>query len=175
MRCWRYPNNQHGKPGSQLHSCFRWPPPEWQESFNDIDQKYRRALQTNVRKRIDVDGFFFFLLVRVRYSIFTHTPSHAHVQTYARWVFFLFLLQKIVFEPSSSYVLKNLKPFSTYAFQLAARSKHGVGAFTGELSIQTPQSRMYTHPTHTHIQNVFKYEQKMFLESKTVAVQHFQG
>ncbi|MCI4395004.1 hypothetical protein PGIGA_G00175390 [Pangasianodon gigas] len=48
--------------------------------------------------------------------------------------------QKIVFEPSSSYVLKNLKPFSTYTFQLAARSKHGVGAFTSELSIQTPQT-----------------------------------
>ncbi|XP_058240642.1 protein tyrosine phosphatase receptor type Db isoform X2 [Hemibagrus wyckioides] len=48
--------------------------------------------------------------------------------------------QKIVFDPSSSYVLKNLKPFSTYAFQLAARSKHGVGAFTSELSIQTPQT-----------------------------------
>ncbi|KAI5087776.1 protein tyrosine phosphatase, receptor type, D isoform X17 [Silurus meridionalis] len=48
--------------------------------------------------------------------------------------------QKIVFEPSSSYVLKNLKPFSTYSFQLAARSKHGVGAFTSELSVQTPQT-----------------------------------
>ncbi|KAI5628188.1 protein tyrosine phosphatase, receptor type, D isoform X17 [Silurus asotus] len=48
--------------------------------------------------------------------------------------------QKIVFEPSSSYVLKNLKSFSTYSFQLAARSKHGVGAFTSELSVQTPQT-----------------------------------
>ncbi|XP_036438935.1 protein tyrosine phosphatase receptor type Db [Colossoma macropomum] len=48
--------------------------------------------------------------------------------------------QKISFDPTSSYLLKNLKPFSTYTFQLAARSKHGVGAFTGEITIQTPQT-----------------------------------
>ncbi|XP_062864286.1 protein tyrosine phosphatase receptor type Db isoform X2 [Trichomycterus rosablanca] len=48
--------------------------------------------------------------------------------------------QKITFEPSSTYLLKNLKPFSAYAFQLAARSKHGVGAYTGEIRVQTPQS-----------------------------------
>uniref|UniRef100_A0AAR2JQF9 protein-tyrosine-phosphatase n=1 Tax=Pygocentrus nattereri TaxID=42514 RepID=A0AAR2JQF9_PYGNA len=50
--------------------------------------------------------------------------------------------QKISFDPTSSYLLKNLKPFSTYTFQLAARSKHGVGAFTGEINIQTPQTRI---------------------------------
>ncbi|KAK1792090.1 hypothetical protein P4O66_001868 [Electrophorus voltai] len=50
--------------------------------------------------------------------------------------------QKVYFDPSSSYLLKNLKPFSTYVMQLAARSKHGVGAFTGELTVQTPQTRM---------------------------------
>ncbi|XP_076846774.1 protein tyrosine phosphatase receptor type Db isoform X4 [Brachyhypopomus gauderio] len=49
-------------------------------------------------------------------------------------------LQKVSFDPSSSYLLKNLKPFSTYILQLAARSKHGVGAFTGELTVQTPQT-----------------------------------
>ncbi|KAI7810463.1 putative protein tyrosine phosphatase [Triplophysa rosa] len=48
--------------------------------------------------------------------------------------------QKISFDPSSSYLMKNLKPFSTYIFQLAARSKHGLGAFTGEITIQTPQT-----------------------------------
>uniref|UniRef100_A0A3B1K526 protein-tyrosine-phosphatase n=1 Tax=Astyanax mexicanus TaxID=7994 RepID=A0A3B1K526_ASTMX len=48
--------------------------------------------------------------------------------------------EKINFDPSSSYLLKNLKPFSTYTFQLAARSKHGVGAFTGEVTVQTPQT-----------------------------------
>lgn len=53
------------------------------------------------------------------------------------------LLQKISFDPSSSYLMKNLKPFSTYIFQLAARSKHGLGAFTGEITVQTPQTRMY--------------------------------
>ncbi|XP_073670509.1 protein tyrosine phosphatase receptor type Db isoform X2 [Paramisgurnus dabryanus] len=48
--------------------------------------------------------------------------------------------QKISFDPSSSYLMKNLKPFSTYIFQLAARSKHGLGAFTSEITVQTPQT-----------------------------------
>lgn len=45
------------------------------------------------------------------------------------------------FEPTTSYLLKNLKPFSAYTFQLAAKSKHGIGAYTNELSIDTPQTR----------------------------------
>ncbi|GLD73291.1 receptor-type tyrosine-protein phosphatase delta-like protein, partial [Lates japonicus] len=49
--------------------------------------------------------------------------------------------KKISFEPTTSYLLKNLKPFSTYTFQLAARSKHGIGAYTNEVSIDTPQTR----------------------------------
>uniref|UniRef100_A0A673AIB3 Receptor-type tyrosine-protein phosphatase delta n=1 Tax=Sphaeramia orbicularis TaxID=375764 RepID=A0A673AIB3_9TELE len=53
----------------------------------------------------------------------------------------LFLQQKKVsFEPTTSYLLKNLKPFSTYTFQLAAKSKHGIGAYTNEVSIDTPQT-----------------------------------
>lgn len=92
--------------------------------------------------------------------LFRPTPAHTHVETHTALLNYFkpCLLQKIVFDPSSSYVLKNLKPFSTYAFQLAARSKHGVGAFTSELSIQTPQTRMYTH--HTHTQR-FSNEQNM--------------
>uniref|UniRef100_A0A3Q1JJP2 Receptor-type tyrosine-protein phosphatase delta n=1 Tax=Anabas testudineus TaxID=64144 RepID=A0A3Q1JJP2_ANATE len=49
-------------------------------------------------------------------------------------------VKKVSFEPSTSYLLKNLKPFSTYTFQLAARSKHGIGAYTNEVSIDTPQT-----------------------------------
>lgn len=45
------------------------------------------------------------------------------------------------FEPTTSYLLKNLKPFSAYIFQLAAKSKHGIGAFTNELPVDTPQTR----------------------------------
>ncbi|XP_046900399.1 protein tyrosine phosphatase receptor type Db [Hypomesus transpacificus] len=48
--------------------------------------------------------------------------------------------KKVTFEPSTSYLLKNLKPFSTYTFQLAARSKHGIGAYTNEVSTDTPQT-----------------------------------
>ncbi|XP_039547973.1 protein tyrosine phosphatase receptor type Db isoform X8 [Pimephales promelas] len=54
--------------------------------------------------------------------------------------------QKISFDPSSSYLLKNLKPFSTYIFQLAARSKHGLGAFTSEITVQTPQTQSTSPP-----------------------------
>ncbi|XP_067261368.1 protein tyrosine phosphatase receptor type Db isoform X1 [Chanodichthys erythropterus] len=54
--------------------------------------------------------------------------------------------QKISFDPSSSYLLKNLKPFSTYIFQLAARSKHGLGAFTSEITVQTPQTQSIPLP-----------------------------
>ncbi|CAL9700303.1 unnamed protein product [Knipowitschia caucasica] len=48
--------------------------------------------------------------------------------------------KKVNFEPTTSYLLKTLKPFSTYTFQLAAKSKHGVGAYTNEVSIDTPQT-----------------------------------
>ncbi|XP_034045235.1 receptor-type tyrosine-protein phosphatase delta-like isoform X3 [Thalassophryne amazonica] len=48
--------------------------------------------------------------------------------------------KKVNFEPTTSYLLKNLKPFSTYTFQLAAKSKHGIGAYTNEITIDTPQT-----------------------------------
>ncbi|XP_061620692.1 receptor-type tyrosine-protein phosphatase delta isoform X48 [Phyllopteryx taeniolatus] len=48
--------------------------------------------------------------------------------------------RRISFEPTSTYLMKDLKPFTTYAFRLAARSKHGVGAYTSEISAETPQT-----------------------------------
>ncbi|XP_019717487.1 receptor-type tyrosine-protein phosphatase delta-like isoform X19 [Hippocampus comes] len=53
--------------------------------------------------------------------------------------------KKVSFEPTTSYLLKNLKPFSAYTFQLAARSKHGIGAYTNEISIDTPQTLFATN------------------------------
>ncbi|XP_019718981.1 receptor-type tyrosine-protein phosphatase delta-like [Hippocampus comes] len=49
--------------------------------------------------------------------------------------------RRISFEPTSTYLMKDLKPFTTYAFRLAARSKHGVGAYTSEISAETPQTQ----------------------------------
>uniref|UniRef100_A0A8C5AZI3 protein-tyrosine-phosphatase n=1 Tax=Gadus morhua TaxID=8049 RepID=A0A8C5AZI3_GADMO len=49
--------------------------------------------------------------------------------------------KRISFEPTTSYLLKDLKPFTTYTFQLAARSKHGDGAYTNEISAETPQTQ----------------------------------
>lgn len=54
---------------------------------------------------------------------------------------FSFIQKKTSFEPTTFYLLKDLKAFSTYTFQLAAKSKHGIGAYTNELSINTPQTR----------------------------------
>uniref|UniRef100_A0A8C2IE29 Receptor-type tyrosine-protein phosphatase S n=1 Tax=Cyprinus carpio TaxID=7962 RepID=A0A8C2IE29_CYPCA len=49
--------------------------------------------------------------------------------------------KRVSFEPTTTYLLKDLKPFTTYTFQLAARSKHGIGAYTNEISAETPQTR----------------------------------
>ncbi|TRY94560.1 hypothetical protein DNTS_024378 [Danionella cerebrum] len=35
---------------------------------------------------------------------------------------------------------EELKPFTSYSFQLAARSKHGIGAYTSEILAETPQT-----------------------------------
>ncbi|XP_044197119.1 receptor-type tyrosine-protein phosphatase delta-like isoform X33 [Thunnus albacares] len=48
--------------------------------------------------------------------------------------------KRISFEPTTTYLLKDLKPFTTYTFRLAAHSKHGVGAYTNEISAETPQT-----------------------------------
>ncbi|XP_036069042.1 protein tyrosine phosphatase receptor type Db isoform X14 [Oryzias melastigma] len=53
--------------------------------------------------------------------------------------------RKVTFEPTTTYLLKNLKPFSTYTFQLAAKSKNGIGAYTNEVSIGTPQTLFATN------------------------------
>ncbi|XP_028833276.1 receptor-type tyrosine-protein phosphatase delta-like isoform X4 [Denticeps clupeoides] len=54
--------------------------------------------------------------------------------------------QKVTFDPSTTYLLKDLKPFSSYTFQLAAHSKHGVGAFTSEFTAETPQTKPSAAP-----------------------------
>nr|XP_057921611.1 receptor-type tyrosine-protein phosphatase delta-like isoform X15 [Doryrhamphus excisus] len=55
--------------------------------------------------------------------------------------------RRISFEPTSTYLMKDLKPFTTYTFRLAARSKHGVGAYTSEISAETPQTQPSGPPT----------------------------
>ncbi|XP_036828481.1 receptor-type tyrosine-protein phosphatase delta-like [Oncorhynchus mykiss] len=54
--------------------------------------------------------------------------------------------KKLNFDPASSYLIKNLKPFSSYTFQLAARSKHGIGAYTNEVTTDTPQTQPSAPP-----------------------------
>ncbi|XP_023822078.1 receptor-type tyrosine-protein phosphatase delta isoform X21 [Oryzias latipes] len=56
--------------------------------------------------------------------------------------------KQISFEPTTTYLLKDLKPFTTYTFRLAARSKHGVGAYTSEISAETPQTPVFAKNFH---------------------------
>ncbi|XP_065806747.1 receptor-type tyrosine-protein phosphatase delta isoform X22 [Labrus bergylta] len=56
--------------------------------------------------------------------------------------------RRISFEPTTTYLLKELKPFTTYTFRLAARSKHGVGAYTNEISAETPQTPVFAKNFH---------------------------
>ncbi|KAJ8416441.1 hypothetical protein AAFF_G00357290 [Aldrovandia affinis] len=54
--------------------------------------------------------------------------------------------KRISFEPTTTFLLKDLKPFTTYIFLLAARSKHGIGAYTNEISAETPQTQPSAPP-----------------------------
>ncbi|XP_071264368.1 protein tyrosine phosphatase receptor type Db [Salvelinus alpinus] len=54
--------------------------------------------------------------------------------------------KKLNFDPASSYLIRNLKSFSSYTFQLAARSKHGIGAYTNEVTTDTPQTQPSAPP-----------------------------
>uniref|UniRef100_A0A4W3GW66 Receptor-type tyrosine-protein phosphatase F n=1 Tax=Callorhinchus milii TaxID=7868 RepID=A0A4W3GW66_CALMI len=46
----------------------------------------------------------------------------------------------VTFDPTSSYTVDDLKPDKLYYFRLAARSEHGLGAFTQTISTKTMQS-----------------------------------
>ncbi|XP_072373302.1 receptor-type tyrosine-protein phosphatase delta-like isoform X13 [Scyliorhinus torazame] len=48
--------------------------------------------------------------------------------------------QLVTFEPKTTYLLDDLKPNTMYFFRLAARSEHGLGASTGQISAQTMET-----------------------------------
>ncbi|XP_072918914.1 receptor-type tyrosine-protein phosphatase F-like isoform X9 [Hemitrygon akajei] len=48
--------------------------------------------------------------------------------------------EHVIFDPKSSYTVEGLKPDKTYYFRLAARSEHGLGAFTQIIPAKTMQS-----------------------------------
>ncbi|XP_059847610.1 receptor-type tyrosine-protein phosphatase S-like isoform X8 [Hypanus sabinus] len=49
----------------------------------------------------------------------------------------------ITFQPSTSYTVTGLRPNTLYYFWLAARSTHGLGVFTSEISAQTLQATVF--------------------------------
>ncbi|XP_078070244.1 receptor-type tyrosine-protein phosphatase delta isoform X11 [Mustelus asterias] len=48
--------------------------------------------------------------------------------------------QLVTFEPKTTYLLEDLKPNTMYFFRLAARSEHGLGASTAQISAQTMET-----------------------------------
>lgn len=53
------------------------------------------------------------------------------------------LQEHVIFDPKSSYTVDGLKPDKTYYFRLAARSEHGLGAYTQIIFEKTMQSSKY--------------------------------
>ncbi|XP_056671271.1 receptor-type tyrosine-protein phosphatase F isoform X6 [Monodelphis domestica] len=62
--------------------------------------------------------------------------------------------QKVTFDPTSSYVLEDLKPDTLYHFQLAARSDLGVGVFTPPIETRTEQSMPSAPPRKVEVESV---------------------
>ncbi|XP_017269876.1 receptor-type tyrosine-protein phosphatase S isoform X33 [Kryptolebias marmoratus] len=82
--------------------------------------------------------------------------------------------KRVSFEPTTSYLLKDLKPFTTYTFRLAARSKHGVGAYTSEISAETPQTLPSGPPRKVEVEAVNSSSIKVIWRSPVPTKQHGQ-
>ncbi|XP_063326133.1 receptor-type tyrosine-protein phosphatase S-like isoform X11 [Pelmatolapia mariae] len=82
--------------------------------------------------------------------------------------------KRVSFEPTTTYLLKDLKPFTTYTFRLAARSKHGVGAYTNEISAETPQTLPSGPPRKVEVEAVNSSSIKVIWRSPMPTKQHGQ-
>ncbi|XP_038649913.1 receptor-type tyrosine-protein phosphatase F-like isoform X5 [Scyliorhinus canicula] len=58
--------------------------------------------------------------------------------------------EQVIFDPKTSYTVEGLKPDKMYYFRLAARSEHGLGAFTQRISTKTMQSTPSAPPQDVH-------------------------
>ncbi|XP_054906999.1 receptor-type tyrosine-protein phosphatase S isoform X24 [Poeciliopsis prolifica] len=82
--------------------------------------------------------------------------------------------KRISFEPTTTYLLKELKPFTTYTFRLAARSKHGIGAYTSDISAETPQTLPSGPPRKVEVEAVNSSSIKVIWRSPVPTKQHGQ-
>ncbi|XP_036406854.1 receptor-type tyrosine-protein phosphatase delta-like isoform X14 [Megalops cyprinoides] len=82
--------------------------------------------------------------------------------------------KRISFEPTTTFLLKDLKPFTTYTFLLAARSKHGIGAYTNEISAETPQTLPSGPPRKVEVEAVNSTSIKVIWRSPMPNKQHGQ-
>ncbi|XP_059396132.1 receptor-type tyrosine-protein phosphatase delta-like isoform X33 [Carassius carassius] len=82
--------------------------------------------------------------------------------------------KRVSFEPTTTYLLKDLKPFTTYTFQLAARSKHGIGAYTNVISAETPQTLPSGPPRKVEVEAVNSTSIKVLWRSPVPSRQHGQ-
>ncbi|XP_035385754.1 receptor-type tyrosine-protein phosphatase S isoform X48 [Electrophorus electricus] len=81
---------------------------------------------------------------------------------------------RVSFEPTTTYLLKELRPFTVYTFQLAARSRHGIGAYTNEISAETPQTLPSGPPRKVEVEAVNSSSVKVVWRSPVPNRQHGQ-
>uniref|UniRef100_A0A8C4Q4Q6 protein-tyrosine-phosphatase n=1 Tax=Eptatretus burgeri TaxID=7764 RepID=A0A8C4Q4Q6_EPTBU len=62
--------------------------------------------------------------------------------------------QQLSIEPTMTHIMENLRPNTQYMFRLAARSEHGLGAFTPPVIVTTMQSPPTASPHDIHCQPV---------------------
>ncbi|XP_059503998.1 protein tyrosine phosphatase receptor type Fa isoform X15 [Stegostoma tigrinum] len=62
--------------------------------------------------------------------------------------------EQVIFDPKSSYIVEGLKPDKMYYFRLAARSDHGLGAYTQRISAKTMQSMPSAPPRKVEAESV---------------------
>ncbi|XP_043554889.1 receptor-type tyrosine-protein phosphatase S-like isoform X21 [Chiloscyllium plagiosum] len=62
--------------------------------------------------------------------------------------------EQVIFDPKSSYTVEGLKPDKMYYFRLAARSDHGLGAYTQRISAKTMQSMPSAPPRKVEAESV---------------------
>ncbi|XP_072366740.1 protein tyrosine phosphatase receptor type Fa isoform X5 [Scyliorhinus torazame] len=82
--------------------------------------------------------------------------------------------EQVIFDPKSSYTVEGLKPHKIYYFRLAARSEHGLGAYTQRISTKTMQSMPSAPPRKVEAESVNSTTIKVMWKPPVSSKQHGQ-
>ncbi|XP_038649926.1 receptor-type tyrosine-protein phosphatase F-like isoform X17 [Scyliorhinus canicula] len=82
--------------------------------------------------------------------------------------------EQVIFDPKTSYTVEGLKPDKMYYFRLAARSEHGLGAFTQRISTKTMQSMPSAPPRKVEAESVNSTTIKVMWKPPVSSKQHGQ-